>query len=135
MSSETHTSVQEQSDYIYQRLRHQISSLGSASGHIFFVFGASVGFIVTALIVYSSNVSTRLGRFSQEENLSYALVGKRIHRVCLSQHVRFVCRVRWLYRDGFLPEDIHFIGYSRSQLTVEKIFANANRYMKVNDVH
>jgi hypothetical protein len=38
---------------------------------------------------------------------------------------------RWLFRDGFLPEDIHFIGYARSQLTVEKVFENADKYMKV----
>jgi hypothetical protein len=38
---------------------------------------------------------------------------------------------RGLYRDGFLPENIHFIGYARSQLTVEKIFENADKYMKV----
>jgi glucose-6-phosphate 1-dehydrogenase len=38
---------------------------------------------------------------------------------------------RWLYRDGFLPEHIRFIGYARSQLTIEKIFENAAKYMKV----
>jgi glucose-6-phosphate 1-dehydrogenase len=40
---------------------------------------------------------------------------------------------RWLYRDGFLPEHIRFIGYARSHLTVEKIFENAAKYMKVQD--
>lgn len=38
---------------------------------------------------------------------------------------------RWLYRDGFVPENTCFIGYARSQLTVEKIFQNAAKYMKV----
>ncbi|CAF0776999.1 unnamed protein product [Rotaria sp. Silwood1] len=39
----------------------------------------------------------------------------------------------WLYRDGFLPENIHFIGYARSQLTIEKIFENSHTYMKVKE--
>lgn len=40
---------------------------------------------------------------------------------------------RWLYRDGFLPERIRFIGYARSQMTVEKIFENAAKFMKVKE--
>lgn len=39
---------------------------------------------------------------------------------------------RWLYRDGFLPEGTRFIGYARSQITIDKIFENAIKYMKVN---
>ncbi|CAF1175747.1 unnamed protein product [Adineta steineri] len=39
----------------------------------------------------------------------------------------------WLYRDGFIPEGTHFIGYARSQITTEKIFENAAKYMKVKD--
>ncbi|CAF1150233.1 unnamed protein product [Adineta ricciae] len=39
----------------------------------------------------------------------------------------------WLYRDGFIPENTCFIGYARSELTVEKIFQNAAKYMKVQD--
>ncbi|CAF1413239.1 unnamed protein product [Rotaria sordida] len=39
----------------------------------------------------------------------------------------------WLYRDGFLPECIRFIGYIRSQITIEKIFENAAKYMKVQE--
>ncbi|CAF2396099.1 unnamed protein product [Rotaria sp. Silwood2] len=39
----------------------------------------------------------------------------------------------WLYRDGFLPEYIRFIGYARSQITIEKIFENAAKYMKVQE--
>jgi len=41
---------------------------------------------------------------------------------------------RGLYRDGFLPERIRFIGYARSQLTIEKIFENAAKYMKVKRI-
>ncbi|CAF0985808.1 unnamed protein product [Rotaria sordida] len=39
----------------------------------------------------------------------------------------------WLYRDGFLPECIRFIGYIRSQITIEKTFENAAKYMKENE--
>ncbi|CAF1407741.1 unnamed protein product, partial [Adineta ricciae] len=39
----------------------------------------------------------------------------------------------WLYRDGFLPEGTRFIGYARSQITVDKIFENAAKYMKVQE--
>ncbi|CAF4637508.1 unnamed protein product [Rotaria sp. Silwood1] len=39
----------------------------------------------------------------------------------------------WLYRDGLLPEHIRFIGYARSQITIEKIFENAAKYMKVQE--
>lgn len=62
-------------DCIYDRLRSQVSRIGSAGGitsHIFFVFGASV----------SEDLNWRegddrwndLGRFSKEENLSDTLV-------------------------------------------------------------
>ncbi|CAF4921763.1 unnamed protein product [Rotaria sp. Silwood1] len=37
----------------------------------------------------------------------------------------------WLYRDGLLPERIRFIGYARSLITIEKIFENASKYMKI----
>jgi hypothetical protein len=39
--------IKETADCIYERLRFQVNRIGSASGstsHIFFVFGASVGF-------------------------------------------------------------------------------------------
>ena len=50
---------------------------------------------------------------------------------CLKMIVSFLLRNRWLYRDGLLPENIHFIGYARSQLTIDKVFQNAEKYMKV----
>ncbi|CAF1080264.1 unnamed protein product [Rotaria sp. Silwood1] len=39
----------------------------------------------------------------------------------------------WLYRDGLLPERIRFIGYARSLITIEKIFENAAKYMKIQE--
>ncbi|CAF1151440.1 unnamed protein product [Rotaria sordida] len=38
-----------------------------------------------------------------------------------------------LYRDELLPEHIRFIGYARSEITIEKIFENAAKYMKVKE--
>lgn len=39
----------------------------------------------------------------------------------------------WLFRDGLLPEDIYIVGFSRSDLTVEKIKAACLPHMKVTD--
>lgn len=86
--------MKEKADYIYQRLRTQVSSFETSEGskqHIFFVFGASGD-----------------------------LAKKKIYPA-----------LWWLYRDGFLPEHVYFIGYARSQLTIEKIFQNADKFMKV----
>lgn len=38
---------------------------------------------------------------------------------------------RWLFRDGLLPEDIYIVGFSRSDLSVEKIKAACLPHMKV----
>ncbi|CAF2705458.1 unnamed protein product [Rotaria sp. Silwood2] len=86
----------EKVDYIYERLRTQItgkeSSITSQS-YVFFIFGASGDLAKTK--IYPT--------------------------------------LWWLYRDDFLPENIHFIGYARSQLTIEKIFENSHKYMKVKE--
>ena len=45
MSTDIQDNVYEQNDYIYQRLRTQMTSLGKSTAsqaHTFFVFGASV---------------------------------------------------------------------------------------------
>ncbi|XP_058873437.1 glucose-6-phosphate 1-dehydrogenase-like isoform X1 [Acipenser ruthenus] len=39
----------------------------------------------------------------------------------------------WLYRDGLLPEDTHFVGFARSKLTVEDIQKQCQPYMKVSE--
>ncbi|XP_034001219.1 glucose-6-phosphate 1-dehydrogenase-like [Trematomus bernacchii] len=39
----------------------------------------------------------------------------------------------WLFRDGLLPDDTHFVGFSRSKLTVEDIKTACLPYMKVTD--
>uniref|UniRef100_A0A8C9TR42 Glucose-6-phosphate 1-dehydrogenase n=1 Tax=Scleropages formosus TaxID=113540 RepID=A0A8C9TR42_SCLFO len=39
----------------------------------------------------------------------------------------------WLFRDGLLPEQTHFVGFARSDLTVESIRAACLPYMKVAD--
>lgn len=39
----------------------------------------------------------------------------------------------WLFRDGLLPPKTYFIGYSRSNLTVEDIKKNTLPYMKVKE--
>ncbi|CAF0854497.1 unnamed protein product [Adineta steineri] len=96
MSANIQDRIKEKVDYIYQRLRTQMSSIGSSTTsdkHVFFVFGASGD-----------------------------LAKKKIYPTLWS-----------LYRDGLVPENIHFIGYARSQLTTEKIFENAHKYMKVKD--
>jgi len=39
----------------------------------------------------------------------------------------------WLYKDGLLPKNIHFVGYARSSLTVNKIQENVSPYMKIKE--
>lgn len=39
----------------------------------------------------------------------------------------------WLFRDGLLPEQIHFVGFARSQLTVDAIRSACMPYLKVSD--
>lgn len=38
---------------------------------------------------------------------------------------------RWLFRDGLLPDDTYFVGFARSDLTVEDIKTACLPYMKV----
>lgn len=38
---------------------------------------------------------------------------------------------RWLFRDGLLPNDTYFVGFARSDLTVEDILAGCLPFMKV----
>uniref|UniRef100_A0A3P8ZU45 Glucose-6-phosphate 1-dehydrogenase n=1 Tax=Esox lucius TaxID=8010 RepID=A0A3P8ZU45_ESOLU len=40
----------------------------------------------------------------------------------------------WLFRDGLLPEDTHFVGFARSPLTVEDIKTACRPYMKVPSI-
>ena len=72
--SEEKNSKKETVDCIYERLRSQVTRIGSAAGitsHIFFVFGASVSEDLIEKISYWVD---DLGRFSEEENLSDTLV-------------------------------------------------------------
>lgn len=73
--SEEKGSKKETVDCIYERLRSQVSRIGSATAgatsHIFFVFGASVS---GDLIEKISDWLGDLGRFSEEEDLSDTLV-------------------------------------------------------------
>ncbi|XP_068599618.1 glucose-6-phosphate 1-dehydrogenase-like [Brachionichthys hirsutus] len=39
----------------------------------------------------------------------------------------------WLFRDGLLPEQTHFVGYARSDLTVDAIRNSCMPYLKVTD--
>uniref|UniRef100_A0A8C5H8U4 Glucose-6-phosphate 1-dehydrogenase n=1 Tax=Gouania willdenowi TaxID=441366 RepID=A0A8C5H8U4_GOUWI len=39
----------------------------------------------------------------------------------------------WLFRDGLLPGNTHFVGFARSKLTVEDIKSSCQPYMKVTD--
>ncbi|XP_061592199.1 glucose-6-phosphate 1-dehydrogenase-like [Cololabis saira] len=39
----------------------------------------------------------------------------------------------WLFRDGLLPDNTHFVGFARSDFTVEDIKAACLPYMKVTD--
>uniref|UniRef100_G3P1A0 Glucose-6-phosphate 1-dehydrogenase n=2 Tax=Gasterosteus aculeatus aculeatus TaxID=481459 RepID=G3P1A0_GASAC len=39
----------------------------------------------------------------------------------------------WLFRDGLLPDDTYFVGFARSELTVEDIKAACLPHMKVTD--
>ncbi|CAF3000558.1 unnamed protein product [Rotaria socialis] len=95
-STSTSQTTRETADCIFERLRFQITRLGSATpltSHIFFIFGASGD-----------------------------LAKKKIYPT-----------LWWLYRDGFLPERIRFIGYARSQITIATIFEHAAKYMKVEN--
>lgn len=49
-------------------------------------------------------------------------------------HVMHHCfwrSLRWLFRDGLLPDDTYFVGFARSELTVEDIKAACLPHMKV----
>ncbi|CAF0725875.1 unnamed protein product [Rotaria sordida] len=86
----------EKIDYIYERLRTQITSNESSitsQSYVFFIIGASGD-----------------------------LAKRKIYPT-----------LWWLYRDGVLPKNISFIGYSRSQLTIEQIFENSHKYMKIQE--
>lgn len=39
---------------------------------------------------------------------------------------------RWLFRDGLLPEQTYFVGFARSDLTVDVIRTSCMPYLKVN---
>lgn len=39
--------------------------------------------------------------------------------------------LRWLFRDGLLPEQTYFVGFARSDLTVDAIRASCLPYLKV----
>ncbi|KAI9516204.1 glucose-6-phosphate 1-dehydrogenase [Dissostichus eleginoides] len=39
----------------------------------------------------------------------------------------------WLFRDGLLPEQTYFVGFARSDLTVDAIRASCLQYLKVTD--
>lgn len=45
----------------------------------------------------------------------------------------YVClfSIRWLFRDGLLPEQTYFVGFARSNLTVDAIRASCMPYLKV----
>lgn len=38
---------------------------------------------------------------------------------------------RWLFRDGLLPDDTYFVGFARSNLTVEDVKTACLPHMKV----
>ncbi|KAL4655489.1 glucose-6-phosphate 1-dehydrogenase-like [Arapaima gigas] len=48
----------------------------------------------------------------------------------MSEKVSFL-HIRWLFRDGLLPEQTYFVGFARSNLTVEQIRTACLPYMKV----
>ena len=130
MSSSVQNRIKEKVDYIYQRLRSQLTSLefsDAAHPNVFYVLGASVSCLWFYFVCRNKHFA--LGWFSKKENLSNTLVCDNDR--CLKMIVSFLLRNRWLYRDGLLPENIHFIGYARSQLTIDKVFQNAEKYMKV----
>jgi len=41
----------------------------------------------------------------------------------------------WLYRDGLLPDKTYFIGYGRTELTIDDIRGKSLEYMKVRENH
>uniref|UniRef100_A0A673C6A0 Glucose-6-phosphate 1-dehydrogenase n=1 Tax=Sphaeramia orbicularis TaxID=375764 RepID=A0A673C6A0_9TELE len=41
--------------------------------------------------------------------------------------------IKWLFRDGLLPEQTHFVGFARSDLTVDAIRTACMPYLKVTD--
>ena len=42
-----------------------------------------------------------------------------------------LCAPRWLFRDGLLPEQTFFVGFARSELTVDSIKTACLPYLKV----
>ena len=63
MSTNNQDDIKEKNDYIYQRLRTQISKLGStdvSQPSVFFVFGASVNFYRFSLNLKYTFVSHRV---------------------------------------------------------------------------
>lgn len=91
------------------------------------------------------HLSSTTGWPGQEENLSHYLVSISLHYPpknslpgtgldlpypALKQPY---CILRWLFRDGLLPEDTFIVGYARSRLTVDDIRKQSEPFFKVSD--
>ncbi len=50
---------------------------------------------------------------------------------CLTAFDLLCPSLRWLFRDGLLPDDTYFVGFARSNLTVEDIKTSCLPHMKV----
>ena len=105
--------------------QNDVEQTTKSNCHIFVIFGASVRF---QSMDKWKRCQFVLGRLGEEEDLSKSLVVKQVEERIAEV---FVLLFRSLYRDGLLPKDTRFIGYARSQLTVQQILANAAKYLKV----
>lgn len=50
---------------------------------------------------------------------------------CVCSVIQLILFLRWLFKDGLLPEETYFVGFARSHLTMDDIRAATLPYMKV----
>lgn len=90
--------------------------------HVFVVFGASVH---SNIVLNFKN--SLPGRSGEKEDFPDTLVCDIVS--ILSSKTTS----RWLYRDGLLPEQILFIGYARTNLSLEQLRKNFEKNCKVRE--
>lgn len=70
-----------------------------------------------------------LNKFKTKSKLSHVMILFGISGDLAKKKI--IPTIWWLYKDGLLPKEIHFVGYARSNLTVDQIRERALPYMKV----
>lgn len=102
----------------------------------FWYFDSFWFFASTCREIWPRKKSTPLfGKWTHDPSISISssLCGKILWIIwicrCWTQTCLF--SARWLFRDGLLPEQTYFVGFARSDLTVDAIRAACMPYLKV----